>query len=203
MSDTIAILNLGPQAPSKFAFHRSPAPSPAEYDSRDSSPCPSLVYSVTTTDPESEAGDGMVNAFHVPAPAVGFPVHAETKRHDGTVYSAGGDESHQGQGSHDPHSLKSDFSDDGRAVNQGNNCGHEYSGGGKLRRAGDDGPEGHGPQSPGRPATGVDHVEESMGWACPYRKNNPLLFNVRDHIACSRLPFSTFGRLKYVSYSFT
>jgi len=195
MSDAIAILNPGSEALSKFA-------SPAEYnDSRVSSPCPSLVNSVTTTtDPESEVDDDMVTAF--PAYAGRLPINPETKHQDGTVYSAGGpDESHQRQGPHDSHSMKSDLSDDGRACNQGNNCGHEYNGGGKLRGDGDGGPDGPGPQSPGRRIMGGGPVKDSRRWACPYRKRNPLQFNIRDHMTCSHLPFDNLSILKYVSCS--
>lgn len=35
---------------------------------------------------------------------------------------------------------------------------------------------------------------------CPYRRRNPVLFNVRDHEHCARRPFSDLGELKYVSW---
>src|SRR4051812_42127602 len=106
MLSTIAISSLSTKAPSKLAFHRFPGPSPAEYDDNDSrysSRCPSLVHSAAATAPESEVGDrlAMSESFHVPVPAAGFSIHVENKRHDGTVYLAGGDESHQDQGPHD------------------------------------------------------------------------------------------------------
>ncbi|KAK0627335.1 hypothetical protein B0T14DRAFT_512438 [Immersiella caudata] len=200
MSSTIKALGFSPQAKSNLSLHGCPGASPAEYDSdtvRDSSPCPSLVHSATATDLESEAGDGMVPPFYVPVPAVGFPIHVEAKGHDEVpVYSAGADDPHQTRGPHDANCLGSDFSDDGTTVNQGTNCGHDCSVGGKLGGGEGDGPEGPSPQSPDRPATGADAVEESRGWACPFRKHDPLLFNVRDHFSCSHLPFRTFGKLK-------
>ncbi|KAK1751519.1 hypothetical protein QBC47DRAFT_391995 [Echria macrotheca] len=201
MLNTIAISSLSTKEPSKLAFHGSPGPSPAEYDDNNSgysTPCPSLVHSATATDPESDVGDrlAMPESFHPPVPAVTFSTHVENKRHDGTVSLAGGDGSHQDQGPHDANSLKSVFSDDGITVNQGNNCGHGYNGGGNFGGGGDDGREGPESQSPDQPATGADAAGESGGWACPYRKRNPLLFNVRDHRTCSCVPFRTPERLK-------
>jgi hypothetical protein len=205
MSSTIATLAFNAEAPTKLVFqiHRF---SPAEYDDngRDSSPCPSLVHSVATTDTESEAGYRMVTAFHVPGTALGFPIHVETKGNNEILYSAGGDASQQAQEPHDAHSLMSNFSDDGRALpNRGSHLGRNPRGGGGPRRDEVDGPEGPSPQSPDHPTTGAHPAGEPKGWACPYRKHNPLIFNVRDYNACSHLPFSTLVGLKYVPCSFS
>lgn len=34
---------------------------------------------------------------------------------------------------------------------------------------------------------------------CPYRRRNPVLFNIRDHEHCARRPFSDLSELKYVT----
>lgn len=35
-------------------------------------------------------------------------------------------------------------------------------------------------------------------YPCPYRRRNPVLFNVRDHEHCAKQPFSDMSELKYV-----
>lgn len=52
------------------------------------------------------------------------------------------------------------------------------------------------------PGTGVTKTGGQVNiseFPCPYRRRNPVLFNVRDHEHCARRPFSDLGELKYAS----
>lgn len=40
--------------------------------------------------------------------------------------------------------------------------------------------------------------DDSQGYPCPFRRRNPILFNVRDHETCAKRPFSSILDLKYV-----
>lgn len=42
----------------------------------------------------------------------------------------------------------------------------------------------------------VKRDEKESGFCCPFRKRNPVKFNVRDHLNCAIQPFSHFSLLK-------
>lgn len=58
--------------------------------------------------------------------------------------------------------------------------------------------------SPGKSVeSGIGRHVTVREFPCPYRRRNPVLFNIRDHEHCARRPFSDLNELKYVtSYCF-
>lgn len=53
-------------------------------------------------------------------------------------------------------------------------------------------------ESPEIGVTKIGSQANKQEFPCPYRRRNPVLFNVRDHEHCARRPFSDLAELKYV-----
>jgi len=164
---------------------------PEDNASRGVSPVPSITNSVTTVDPDSETEGRMGNAL--PIRAHQLPLSNVTKHYDRTVYSAGGRQQPsgdpsvggavQGRSSHaDPqkpcetqNGNNSGRGEDGDGSDEGTNCPR---------------------QSPTQEAATEGPLEREKRYACPYRKRNPVHFNIRDHKGCSYEPFSDLAGLK-------
>lgn len=39
----------------------------------------------------------------------------------------------------------------------------------------------------------------NQGYPCPFRRRNPVVFNVRDHESCAKRPFADISELRYVT----
>lgn len=42
--------------------------------------------------------------------------------------------------------------------------------------------------------------DDGQAYPCPFRRRNPILFNVRDHETCAKRPFSSILELRYVRF---
>ncbi|KAK3339668.1 hypothetical protein B0T25DRAFT_560366 [Lasiosphaeria hispida] len=163
-------------------------------ESRSSSPCPSLNSTATTIEPDLDGEDSMFNSM--PVLTNRLPVMAGAKYHDGMMHVAGGtQEPHTagGLGSEETRSAFSDQAVDGGACKP---AGRTRSDDQTNRNRGDDGDDGRKAPAPrARAVSDVTLRAEEKRYACPYRKWNPVRFNIREYSGCSSEGFNM-ARLK-------
>lgn len=197
MSVDTAVWNTGLRAQFIPCYTPPDTPRAEDEGSRSSSPCPSLNSSGTTIEPGSDGEDGTVNS------APGFtdrpPIMSGAKYHDGVIYMTGGTQEPDGAGGLGPEgtgSAKSDQAVDREAYKPAS---HPPSDDQTCRNRRDDGDDG--PKAPAPGARAVSDMTlraEENRYACPYRKWNPVRFNIREHRGCSSEGFNI-ARLKYVN----
>ncbi|GAB1319574.1 hypothetical protein MFIFM68171_09784 [Madurella fahalii] len=125
-----------------------------------------------------------------------LPVVPGAKYHDGMMHMAGGTQEPPAAGGLGPQEARSAKSDQAVSGGACKPAGRPRSDDPNNRNRGDDGDDGGKAPAPGaRAVSGVTLQAEEKRYACPYRKRNPVRFNIREHRRCSSEGFDM-ARLK-------
>jgi len=165
-------------------------PGSDDHGSRSSSPCGSVLSSAPTIDTQTDYEDNIATLSPHAELTHGLPIMASAKPQGGVTHTAGG--------TSEPRRISGEELKGAGSSKHGDGNGQA----GRCRGSGKDSSGGGGggaaPAPPALPISNVTLlVKKGRVFACPFRKRDPLRFNIREHGECSYVGFSM-ADLKYV-----
>jgi hypothetical protein len=165
-----------------------------DHGSRSSSPCQSDFSSAPTTDSLTDYGDNMITLSSQTELTRGLAIMANAKPHGGVMHTAGGTSEPRHISGEEPKGAgPSKHGDDMEQAGRHRSDGKDNSG-----RGGGEGGGGPAQRPQVLPSDATLRAKEGCVFACPFRKRDPLRFNIREYGKCSYMGFSMTD-LKYVS----